>query len=50
MPEDMKVSIGYYNRMNRGRVEVSSEAGRARKMMFISDKPGKYTGYGDCVK
>lgn len=51
-PEELAVSLDYHTRMNRGAVQVESEAGEARKMMFIS-KPGSgvryYRGFGNYV-
>lgn len=45
-PEDVAATLDYYNRTHRGRVDVDSESAPARRMMFVSDTPGHYTGFG----
>lgn len=45
-PEDAAVTLDYYNRTHRGYVGVDSEAKPARIMMFVSDTPGHYIGFG----
>lgn len=52
LPEELKTTLGYYRRANRGAfAEVESEAKGPYKMMFVSqpDGPRHYTGFGDYI-
>lgn len=46
-PEDLKVTLKYRSRQYP--IAVESEASHAVEMMVVTDKPGRYTGFGNVV-